>query len=231
MKALLLLIGLLGLPATGVHASTIVGVVRARGKAGTEPVAAGANYSSRKFKFAERIDYAELRDFVVSVVGAPATNAGPAAKPVQVVTSRKITQQGAAFSPHVLPILVGTTVEWPNQDEIFHNVFSISEPKEFDLGLYKHPELKRVTFDKPGRVDVFCSIHKTMNCVILVLESPYFTATDARNQYAITNVPPGTYRLRAWHERLPSQTREVTVPAAGEVRVDFILGVTDLPQY
>ena len=92
MKALLLLIGLLGLPAAGVHAGTIVGVVRARGKAGTEPVVAGANYSSRKFKFAERIDYAELRDFVVSVVGAPATNAGPAAKPVQVVTSRKITQ-------------------------------------------------------------------------------------------------------------------------------------------
>jgi len=231
VKAPLLLIGLLGFLAAAVHAGTIVGVARARGKEGAEPVAAGANYSSRKFKFAERIDYAEMRDFVVSVVGAPATNAGPATKPVQVVTSRKITQQGAAFSPHVLPILVGTTVEWPNQDEIFHNVFSISEPKEFDLGLYKHPELKRVTFDKPGRVDVFCSIHKAMNCVILVLENPYFAATDARNQYAITNVPPGTYRLRAWHERLPSQTREVTVPAAGEVRVDFTLGVTELPQY
>jgi hypothetical protein len=127
--------------------------------------------------------------------------------------------------------MVGTTVEWPNQDEIFHNVFSISDPKPFDLGLYKHPEVKRVTFDMPGRVDAFCSIHKAMNCVILVLENPYFAATDDRGRYSVTNVPPGTYRLKAWHERLPSQSREITVPETGEVRVDFTLGIMNLPKY
>ena len=214
-----------------VHAGTITGSVRAKGKEGVDQDAAAGKYDSRKYKFAERIEYAELRDFVVYVVAPSGTNTTPSDQPAQITTTRRVNQQGAAFSPHVLPLLVGTTVEWPNNDDILHNAFSISDPKEFDLGLYKHPELKRVTFDKPGRVDVFCSIHKTMNCVILVLESPFFAATDPRGHYAITNVPPGTYKLKAWHERLPSQSREVTVPRDGEVRVDFTLGITDLPKY
>src|SRR2546426_4738903 len=126
------------------------------------------------------------------------------------------------FSPHILPVVMGTTVEWPNNDEIFHNVFSISDAKPFDLGLYRHPEIKRVTFDKPGRVDVFCSIHTTMNCIILVLENQYFAATDARGHYALTNVPPGVYQLKAWHERLPPQTRQIIVPENGEVQAEFV---------
>jgi plastocyanin len=159
------------------------------------------------------------------------TNAGLADQPLQVLTTRKINQKGAMFSPHVLPVMVGATVEWPNQDEILHNVFSISDTKPFDLGLYKHPELKRVTFDKPGRVDAFCSIHKAMHCIILVLENPYFTVADDRGRYAIPNVAAGTYKLKAWHERLPSQTRELTVGSTGETRADFVLGITGLPKY
>jgi hypothetical protein len=147
------------------------------------------------------------------------------------VTTRRIAQKSAVFYPHVLPVMVGTTVEWPNEDEIYHNVFSVSDAKPFDLGLYKHPEVKRVTFDKPGRVDIFCSIHSTMNCIILVLENPWFASTDASGAYAIRDIPPGTYRLRAWHERLPSQTKDVTVTGDGEIKVDFLLGVRNLPQY
>src|SRR4029079_18714624 len=123
-----------------------------------------------------------------------------------------------AFLPHVLPIVAGTTVEWPNNDDIFHNVFSMSEANPFDLGLYKNPDVKRVPFNKAGRVDVFCSIHANMNCVVDVLENPWFAVADAGGKYAITNVPPGTYKLKAWHERLPSQTQEITVPAEGEVK-------------
>ena len=135
------------------------------------------------------------------------------------------------FSPHVLPVVAGTTVEWPNNDEIFHNVFSISEPKQFDLGLYKQPEIKRVLFDRPGRVDVFCSIHTTMNCIILVLENSHFAATDAHGHYALTNVPPGTYKLKAWHERLPIVTKDVVVTGDGEVKTDFTMGIVNLPKY
>jgi len=210
---------------------TIVGTVRAQPKEGAEPEGGGGKYDSRRYKFAERIDYSQVRDFVVYVVGPAGANLAARGNPVRVVATRKINQQGAAFSPHVLPVMVGTTVEWPNNDDIFHNVFSISEPKEFDLGLYKQPEIKRVTFDQPGRVDVFCSIHKTMSCVILVLENPYFAATDARGRYSISDLPAGSYKLKAWHERLPGKTCEVTVPAEGELKVDFTLGVTDLPKY
>ena len=93
------------------------------------------------------------------------------------------------------------------------------------------PEIKPVTFDKPGRVDVFCSIHSTMSCIVLVLKNPYFAAANGKGVYSITNVPAGTYKLKAWHERLPSQTREVVVPESGEVKVDFTLGITNLPKY
>jgi plastocyanin len=212
------------------QAGTITGIVRAQGKEGAEE-AAGGKYDSRKFKFVERVNYAELRDFVVYIDQPPAEAPTPPAAPVQVITTRRITQKGAMFSPHLLPVVVGTTVEWPNNDEIFHNVFSISDPKQFDLGLYKHPEIKRVTFDKPGRVDVFCSIHTAMNCVVLVLPTPHFAATDEKGRYAITNIPPGTYKLKAWHERLPSQVKEIVVTDNAETRADFTLGITNLPKY
>ena len=213
-------------------AGTIGGIVRAQSKEGVEDPAGGGKYDSRKFKFAERINYAEIHEFVVYIVGPVRTNlVVPAPAPVQVVTTRKINQKGAMFSPRIMPIMVGTTVEWPNQDEIYHNVFSISDAKPFDLGLYKHPETKRVTFDQVGRVDAFCSIHKTMNCIVLVLENPFFAATDSKGSYSIPNVPAGAYKLKAWHERLPSQVREITVPESGEVRVDFTLGVSNLPKY
>jgi plastocyanin len=221
----------IGMGTTLSQAGTITGLVRAHGKEGLEQGDGGGKYDSRKYKFAERIDYGEVRDFVVYIESTAGTNTAIAEKPVAVVTTRKINQKGAMFSPRVLPVMVGTTVEWPNQDSIFHNVFSISDAKPFDLGLYKHPEVKRVTFDKPGRVDAFCSIHKAMNCIILVVETPYFAATDDQGRYTITSVPPGTYRLKAWHERLPRQVKEVIVPNSGEVRVDFLLGITNLPKY
>ena len=139
-------------------------------------------------------------------------------------------QEGAQFSPHVLPIVAGTKVEWPNNDRIYHNVFSFSEPKNFDLGLYKSGESKAVTFDKPGRVDVFCSIHSSMSCIVLVMENPYFTKADEKGVYSITNIPPGTYKLKVWHERLPPQQKEITVTEKGDVKVDFTMGITGLPK-
>ena len=223
-SAMLILVA--ALEAATVFAGDITGSVRAEGKEGAEaPTDRGGNYESRKFKFVERVDYSQLRDFVVYVDQPMAEKPVPPAKPLEVVT-----QKDATFKPHVMPIVVGTTVEWPNQDEILHNVYSFSDAKQFDLGLYKD-KVKPVPFDKPGRVDVFCSIHSKMHCVILVLENPYFAIADAKNTFTITNVPPGTYRLKAWHERVPSQVKEVLVPEKGAVKVDFVLGIKGLPKY
>ena len=212
-------------------AGTITGTVRAEGRTPAEDDS-GGKYDSRKYKFAERINYAELRDFVIYIDGTVAGLTTATNSSVRVDTKR-VNQKGAAFLPHVLPVLAGTTVEWPNNDDIFHNVFSMSQAGAgpFDLGLYKNPEVKRVVFGKPGRVDVFCSIHANMNCIVLVLENPCFAVADDAGHYAITNVPPGTYKLKAWHERLPTQTQEITVPAEGEVKVDFTLGIKNLPKY
>lgn len=216
-----------------VLAGTIVGSVHAEAKAGAPdgngPAAAG--YASRKFKFVPKVDYTGMRDFVVYLEGVVGTNSAPATNVVSVFTQR-IAQHGASFSPHVLPVMVGTTVEWPNDDDIYHNVFSMSDAKQFDLGLYKgNPPDKRVTFDKPGRVDVFCSIHENMHCVVLVLENPFFAVTDDNGGFKIPNVPPGTYKLKAWHERLPADELEITVPADGAVKADFTLTIKNLPQY
>lgn len=233
MKNLVILFLPVALAFHSACAGTISGTVRAEGKTeATDDDSGGGAYASRKYKFAEKVDYADMHDFVVYIEGPVGTNAAvPPSQPVSVNTTR-IKQEGAAFSPHILPVVVGTTVEWPNNDQIYHNVFSYSEPAKFDLGLYKgNPKDKRVTFDKPGRVDVFCSIHANMHCVVLVLQNPYFASVKEDNHYSIPNVPPGAYKLTAWHERLPSQTREITVPEKGDVKADFVLGITNLPKY
>jgi len=217
-----------------VRAGTILGTVRAEGKVPSQGDDAGGAYASRKYKFAEKVDYDAMHDFVVYIKGTVGTNTAVPPSNHVIVNTTRIRQEGAVFDPHVLPVVAGTTVEWPNNDQIFHNVFSMSDAKSFDLGLYKgNPEDKRITFDKAGRVDVFCSIHANMHCIVLVLENPYFAAADEHNHnhYSISNVPPGTYQVSAWHERMPVQTREITVPASGDAKADFVLGITSLPKY
>ena len=227
--ALITLIIMTVQPAWG---GTITGVVRAEGKPGVEAEPKSGKYDTRQFKFVERVNYAEMRDFVVYIVGPVGEKPVKAPeKPVQVVTKKQVAQKGAMFSPHVLPVVVGTTVDWPNDDDVLHNVFSVSEAKTFDLQLYKKtdPGPHEVVFDNVGRVDVFCSIHTRMNCIVLVLENPYFASTNEKGRYTIPNVPPGNYKLKAWHERMPSQIQEITVPESGELKVDFVLGIKGLP--
>src|SRR5208282_126989 len=103
-----------------------------------------------------------------------------------------------------------------------------------DLDLYKKgdPPKRSPPFTKPGEVDVFCSIHARMSCIILVLENPYFAKTDAHGRYTIPDVPPGHYTLVAWQERLPSDSRQIDVPATGDLSgADFTLGIKNLPKY
>jgi plastocyanin len=233
MKKRFILFAVLTLFSGRVQSGTITGTVRAHGKEGAEASAtSGGKYESRQFKFVERVNYDEMRDFIVYIEGAVGDKPVVPETHAQVVTVKNpsVTQKGALFTPHVLPVIVGTIVDWPNNDDILHNVFSFSEVAPFDLGLYKNPTVKSWTFDKPGRVDVFCSIHSRMSCIVLVLENPYFSAANDKGHYSITNVPPGNYKLKAWHERLPSQIKEITVPETGEIKVDFSLGITNLPK-
>jgi plastocyanin len=132
-------------------------------------------------------------------------------------------QRNEAFVPHVLAITTGTTVEFPNSDKFYHNVFSLSKTKSFDLGRYAAGHSRPVRFDRPGIVRVFCDIHSHMNAFILVFSHPFFAMTDATGRYQIDNVPPGTYGVIAWNEGASSETRPVTVPDGGVAEQDFTI--------
>ena len=201
---------------------TITGTVSAQGVALPAGGAAGGGYASHALSSAVPVDYAAMHDFVVFIDGVTATS-GAATNRVRVSTF-KVSQYHADFSPHVMPVLAGTTVEWPNNDNIYHNVFSMSDAANFNLGLYQdNPPEAKITFEKPGKVDVYCSIHANMHCIVLVMANPYFAATDRSGHYTIANIPPGKYTVKAWHERLPADVEEIIVPENGEVRADFTL--------
>ena len=137
----------------------------------------------------------------------------------------RMDQQKETFVPHVLAIVAGTTVDFPNNDHTYHNVFSLSKTKSFDLGRYAVGRSKSVRFDRPGIVRVFCDIHSHMSAFILVFAHRYFSVSDPDGAYRLENVPPGTYNVVAWNESAPLESRRVVVPdAGGEVEVNFALG-------
>jgi plastocyanin len=133
----------------------------------------------------------------------------------------RMTQEGETFIPHVLSIPVGSTVEFPNLDPIFHNVFSLSSIKTFDLGRFPQGDSKSVRFDEPGLVPVFCHIHSDMSAIIMVLDNPYFAVPGADRRYRIANIPPGTYTLVAWHERSEPVERTVEVKDGQTLEVNI----------
>jgi plastocyanin len=143
---------------------------------------------------------------------APASAFADPEPQVAIMDQRKET-----FMPHVLAITVGTTVEFPNSDPFYHNVFSISKPKKFDLGHYAAGRSKAVRFDRPGIVRVFCEIHSHMSAFILVFSHQYFSVTSADGRYQIPNVPPGRYTLNAWNEGELRESRRIDVPDEGGV--------------
>ena len=134
-----------------------------------------------------------------------------------------IDQRNETFVPHVLAVTTGTTVDFPNSDRIYHNVFSLSKTRSFDLGRYPVGRSKSVRLDRPGIVRVFCDIHSHMSAFILVFGHPFFSVTDAAGRYRINNVPPGNYTLVAWNEGVTSESRQVSVPDGSTAEVDFSL--------
>jgi plastocyanin len=134
-----------------------------------------------------------------------------------------LDQRNQTFVPHVLAIQAGTSVDFPNNDKTYHNVFSLSRAKRFDLGRYPKSQVRTVRFDRPGVVRVFCDIHSHMSAFILVFAHRYFATTDEGGAYRIEGVPAGPYRLVAWNDGQEREVRTVEVPAGGAVEADFVL--------
>lgn len=150
-----------------------------------------------------------------------ATGGSPAAAAGQRETIR---QSNAHFVPEFLVVAAGTTLEMPNDDTIFHNVFSLSRPNDFDLGIYPAGESRSVTLAHAGLVRLYCSIHESMRGTVLVAPSRWFAVASPAGAYHIRGVPPGSYTLHVWNERLPAVEQKIVVPG-GVLRVDVTLGV------
>jgi len=139
-------------------------------------------------------------------------------------TPARIVQRGRTIIPHVTVVEAGTRVEFPNSDDVFHNIFSLSGPQNFNLGRYPPGESRTVVFDRPGVVRLFCDIHSEMSGVIVVLATPYFTKPQADGTFRISGVPNGTYTAFVWHEVAGLDSARVVVAGEAETRVDFVLG-------
>ena len=134
----------------------------------------------------------------------------------------QVAQKNVAFAPDLLPVLIGTAVEFPNMDETYHNVFSYSKTKRFDLGRYRKDEKPSVVvFDKPGAVTIHCEIHERMRGTILVLETPHFQKTDTAGRYRLEHLPPGNYVLKAWVAGDDVRQRPVELKSGMTLHVDF----------
>jgi plastocyanin len=166
----------------------------------------------------ESADTTAFGEVVVVLQGEGlAQNLTPPAQPLQMV------QKGQQFIPRVLPVLVGTTVEFPNQDNFYHNVFSVAGGERFDLGRFGQGGSAIQTFSRPAVVVIHCEIHADMKAYILVLDNPFFTMPDAGGHFRLNEVPAGTYTLKAWHPTQGEQAVQVVVPATGTIEVGLSL--------
>ncbi len=164
-------------------------------------------------------DAVEQRRSVVYLESAPAL-AFPDIEPQRAA----MDQRSETFVPHVLAVTVGTTVDFPNNDHIYHNVFSLSGTRRFDLGRYAAGRSRSVRFDRPGIVRVFCEIHSHMSAFILVFNHRYFAVTGTDGRYQINRVPAGRYTLVAWSEGSIRESRAVVIAEdAAAVDADFVL--------
>jgi plastocyanin len=133
-----------------------------------------------------------------------------------------MVQEYFQFSPAVLPVRTGSAVEFPNLDDSYHNVFSYSKAKRFDLGRYRKDEKPAaVVFDKPGEVKLYCEIHEHMRATILVLDTPYFTRTDTNGTFRLEHLPAGKFTLKAWLDDKNQLERAVELSEGTRLRVDF----------
>lgn len=135
-----------------------------------------------------------------------------------------ITQRQRTIIPHVSAVQVGQLVEFPNEDDIFHNLFSLSSGNRFSLGRYAPGVTETNVFENPGVVHLFCDIHAEMAGVILVVNTPYVTRVSADGSYGLTGVATGEYRAIAWHPTAGADTASVRVPESPGVALDFVLG-------
>jgi plastocyanin len=153
----------------------------------------------------------DARQAIVFFEPAAPARLRPPEKPYEMTTRKK------EFVPRILAVVRGSRVQFPNEDPILHNVFSVSAGNAFDFGFYRDGAHREKRFDQPGLVRVYCNVHQAMAGYVLVLDTPYFTAPAADGSFSLAGLPPGPGKLSVWHEQADAWTSNVTVPAAAPV--------------
>jgi plastocyanin len=177
-------------------------------------------YPTRAVNAADPQAIPEIKNVVVYLKGVAAPGGSTAA-------AASLRQEHETFLPHVLAVQRGTTVEFPNDDPIFHNVFSLSSAASFDLLRYPRGQSRSRQFSKPGLVKVYCHIHSHMSATILVLDNPYFTTPEIDGTFTLANLPPGEHTIVGWHERVGERRATVRVERGKTSTVDLSLPVED----
>jgi plastocyanin len=161
------------------------------------------------------------------IMVSPASGKWPKRTPKQ----RVIEQRDRMFAPHVMMVPVGSTVSFPNFDPVFHNVFSLSPTKPFDLGIFKNGESRDVTFDKEGILRIGCNLHANMSAYLVIVAAPHYVVTDAGGKFRFKSLAPGKYKVRAWSERssepvtqmidVKEGANDITVDVKGGAQADL----------
>jgi len=207
--------------ADGVPTGRIAGHVKLTAKVPGTPLASTA-YPRRAIGRHDGPAIPEIRNVVVYLKNVTFRESLPPHR-------AELRQQNETFVPHVVAVTRGSTVDFPNDDPFFHNVFSLSGAGTFNLGRYPQHESKARTFTKPGTVKVFCDIHSHMSATILVFDHPYFTIPDFDGSYELPAVPAGQYTIVGWHERVGERVVHVTVDAGKTTTIDLDVPVGELP--
>ena len=177
--------------------------------------------------------HAVLPSTVIWLTPVPGGASDPSLPAPNVPAHLRLVQKNKSFEPHILVVPAGSSVEFPNHDPFFHNVFSLFEGKRFDLGLYEAGTTRMVRFDRPGISYIFCNIHPEMSAVVITLATPLYTISTRDGQLSIANVPYGRYMLHIWSEGMgPESTepaeREITIAESssslGVIRVPAVSG-------
>jgi plastocyanin len=160
----------------------------------------------------------EIRNVVVYIKDADYRGALPA-------TRAQLRQEHETFMPHTIAITQGSSIEFPNGDPFFHNVFSLSHAANFNLGRYQRGQSRVRAFPKAGTVKVYCDIHSHMSATILVFGHPYFTIPDLNGSFELPAVPPGAYTIVGWHERVGERAERIRVEAGKSTSIELTVPV------
>ncbi len=210
--------------AAGLRAQAISGTILIKKKLTKPSVTASVSVYQRGTavklgKDAEMDPLAYERSRVVIYLEGPV----PADKNPDAVATLQIEQLDRRFSPDMVVVPVGSTVTFPNMDPIFHNIYSLSKPKSFDLGSYDKGDTRKVAFPKPGIVEIYCHLHPNMAATVVVTPNRWYTRPDRNGQYRISDVPPGQYTLVAWHKSAGFFRKSVVIEDGRDVTADFFI--------